>query len=118
MAGQENLKYAGSNNLYKVGWYGENSHGETKLVGLLKPNQLGIYDMSGNVWEWCSSLYKPYPYKANDGRENMKDEGDYRVCRGGSWLNIATNCRLASRDYGTPADMLIKLGFRLALTSV
>mgnify|MGYP001423375003 CR=1 FL=1 len=119
LAGREKLIYAGSNNLYEVGWYDENSHGETKPVGLLKPNQLSIYDMSGNVWEWCSSRYAPYPYNAKDGREDMDNkEGDLRVFRGGSWGDIAWSCRIAYRDGYTPAIRDSSLGFRLALSIV
>ncbi|HRI28338.1 MAG TPA: formylglycine-generating enzyme family protein [Chitinophagales bacterium] len=112
----QNYTYAGSNNLHEVGWYGENSHQQTKPVGLKKPNELGIYDMSGNVWEWCSSLYRRYPYKADDGREDLTDTGN-RVCRGGSWDDDARYCRLAYRvilpDFGNG-----RIGFRLAVAPV
>ena len=116
LAGKEKMIYAGSNNLDEVGWYYKNSHNETKPVGLLKPNQLGIYDMSGNVWEWCNSRYKPYPYNANDGREIMDDIGDFRSFRGGSERSDATLCRLAYRGFNVTAYNAYDLGFRLALS--
>ena len=112
----QNYIYAGSNDLHEVGWYGGNSHQQTKPVGQKKPNELGIYDMSGNVWEWCSSLYKSYPYKADDGRENLTGTGSY-VLRGGSWACYAQYCRVANRDYDISTYRDSCYGFRIVRNS-
>ncbi len=122
------FKYAGSDKLNEVGWYDENSHNETKPVGLKTPNLLGINDMSGNVWEWC---FDKTEYDENYDRvikESQKDpltgalinptgviEGTYPVLRGGSYFDIALYCRPAFRNYGTPTFSDINIGFRLAL---
>lgn len=99
----EVYEYAGSNSLDEVGWYRENSHNETKPVGLKLPNQLGIYDMSGNVWEWCLSKYTPYPYREDAERNAIDDSGDSRVLRGGSWDFGSYYCTTAGRDDNHPA---------------
>jgi len=75
----KNYKYAGSNDLNEVGWYNENSHRESKPVGLKSPNELGLYDLSGNLWEWCS--------------DKWKDDSESRVIWGGSWFNDQRGCR-------------------------
>lgn len=108
-------RYSGSFNLKKVGWYKDNSAGETSKVGLLNPNHLGLYDMSGNVMEWCNDLYGFYT------RESVTDpqgpsEGAYRVFRGGSWHSPAILCRVSFRDVSEPEKRGINLGFRLAMT--
>lgn len=92
-------------------WYGQNSGGKTHPVGEKKPNAWGIYDMHGNVWEWCQSLYKEYPYRAGDGREGIGD--GLRVLRGGSWGSDPRYCRSAGRYWGVPAGRLIVNGFRV-----
>ena len=107
----------------EVGWYGENSHGETKPVGLKLPNQLGLYDMSGNVWEWCNDWYgsKYYQECMDKGTINNPrgpDEGDYRVRRGGSWVDNAQICRSSIRTPSMPSNRDINGGFRLVLVSL
>lgn len=119
----ESLIYAGSDILDEVGWYGENSHGETKPVGLKLPNQLGLYDMSGNVWEWCNDWYgsKYYQECMDKGTINNPrgpDEGDYRVRRGGSWVDNAQICRSSIRTPSMPSNRDINGGFRLVLVSL
>jgi formylglycine-generating enzyme required for sulfatase activity len=96
-----------------MAWYNANSGGRTHPVGQKHPNDFGLYDMNGNVWEWCQSKYKPYPYKADDGRENVQD-GDVRVMRGGSWENNAVSCRSAYRRQVLPS-VRATIGFRVVL---
>jgi formylglycine-generating enzyme required for sulfatase activity len=88
--------------------------GDTRKVGTYKPNALGLYDMAGNVWEWTSSLYLPYPYVVYDGREAEMASGK-RVLRGGSWRDGPLALRTANRDAGIDPDFpLDNVGFRCA----
>jgi len=115
-------KYAGSDRLEAVGWYWENSHEETKPVGLKLPNALGLFDMSGNVWEWCADWYdeKFYEKCLKKGTvENPRNDkkGSDRVLRGGSWGHDSAHCRVASRYSYVPEDRTFSFGFRLAASS-
>lgn len=111
-------RYAGSNRLKEVGWYGENSHEESKKTSQKYPNELGLYDMSGNVWEWCEDdWHRNYEGAPQDGSAWIDAErGSYRVYRGGAWSNNSQSCRSAYRYYWTPVDRYSHLGFRLALS--
>ena len=114
----EGYKYAGSDRLKDVGWFDENSGGETKPVGLKYPNQLGIHEMSGNVWEWCDddwhADYKGSPIDGSAWVERPK-RGSRRVIRGGSWFYLALLCRVAGRVGRGPDGRDHYIGFRLVL---
>ena len=107
-------KYSGSNSIGNVAWYWDDSG--THAVGTKSPNELGIYDMSGNVYEWCQDWYSS-SYYGSSPRTNPKgpNSGSNRVRRGGSWGHDAGRCRVLSRSGYSPVHRDNSLGFRLAL---
>ena len=108
-------KFAGSNTLDEVGWYDTNSN-STYPVGMLSPNELGLYDMSGNVREWCQDWYgEDYYSESPSSSPAGPTSGDGRVCRGGSWYNNINNCRVSSRFFESASARLNYVGLRLAL---
>ncbi|MFC2085056.1 SUMF1/EgtB/PvdO family nonheme iron enzyme [Bacteroidota bacterium] len=107
-------KYSGSDSIEDVAWYENNSGSTTQIVGTKNPNELEIYDMSGNAWEWCSDWYDENYYSISP-TNNPKgpNSGTYRIIRGGSWFSHSTNCRVAVRNRYFPVSKGLNFGFRV-----
>ena len=108
------FKYSGSDNIGDVAWYSSNSGATIHSVGTKSPNELGIYDMSGNVSEWCSDWYGSYSAEAQTNPQGPSS-GSFRVFRGGSWFDGARNCRVSNRHNHVPSFSDGYLGLRLVL---
>lgn len=120
-SGGRQEKYAGSNDIDRVAWYWKNDKGQTHPVGHKQPNGLGLYDMNGNVYQWCQDWYDADYYK-DSPRNNPKGPASGnemyifgRVARGGSWRNDARTVRTSMRMYG-PDGGYDFIGFRLVRT--
>ncbi|WP_292590422.1 formylglycine-generating enzyme family protein [Mesotoga sp. UBA5557] len=111
----EGFRYAGSDDISEVAWFDRNSEGMTQEVGLKLPNELGLFDMSGSLWEWCSDSFGDYdeveqtnPYISN---------GSVRVIRGGGWSYVARALRVTSRNGVSPTGTSFSIGFRVCRTA-
>jgi formylglycine-generating enzyme required for sulfatase activity len=116
----EGYRYAGSGKLEEVGWFLHNEGKMTREVGLKYPNELGLYDMSGNVWEWCGDRFGVGYYKtcAESGtvvNPYGSGQGDHRVVRGGSSFSNPLDCRPAYRNIRSPVIRYSNFGLRLVL---
>ena len=110
----QGYKYSGSNTIGNVAWYDGNSSLATHNVKTKSPNELGIYDMSGNVYEWCEDWYGNYS-SGSQTNPAGPSAGSHRVCRGGGWLYDAGSCRVSGRSCSNPANRHSYLGLRLCL---
>ena len=108
-------QYSGSNNLSDVAWYDDNSGNKTHAVGTKQPNELGIYDMSGNVSEWCQDWYGEYN-SSSQVNPTGANSGSYRVGRGGCWGSGARRFHSSCRGCGTPGGRYNNIGLRLVLS--
>ncbi|MDR1274646.1 MAG: formylglycine-generating enzyme family protein [Odoribacteraceae bacterium] len=106
-------RYAGGNAAENIAWVEDNSGDRTHPVGTKQPNELGIHDMNGNVWEWCHDFYGPYPASAQQDPRGASS-GPARVFRGNSWSGAGVYCRVAFRRRSLPEYGYNFLGFRLA----
>ena len=103
-AGTKEIRYG---EIDLISWYKENSNGETHAIGTKEPNKMGLYDMLGNVWEWCSDIYDETVY------------GSYRIFRGGGWNDEERGCLATNRRRSHPVSFKIDdLGFRIARNMV
>ena len=117
----EEYLYSGSDKLSEVGWYRDNAGNGTKAVGQLLENELGLFDMSGNVLEWCEDdFHGTFEGAPTDGSAwiDQPKRGGRRVLRGGYWGYQARLCRVSARNLVGPDARIVSLGFRLVLPQV
>ena len=112
--GTFDYKYSGSDNIDEVDWYIENSNHLIQDVGLKKPNQLGLFDCSGNIWEWCYDTEEMENIKSLNF--NFDPSSAYRRLRGGAWLHTAESCTTLYRTFEVAAYIVMNTGFRIVRT--
>lgn len=116
--------YSGNNNLDKIAWYYDNDAAlgvssedyGTHEVGMKEPNTLGLYDMNGNVKEWCKTYYRLYSDSLYNNQ--YETDGTYRILRGGAWSSQSDKCRVSCREYDYPGQTFASYGFRLAASTL
>lgn len=108
-------KYAGGDDINEVSWYRGNSSSKTHPVATKAPNELGLYDLSGNVFEWCNDWYDSYTDTNGQTDPQGPSSGSTRISRGGSWDTTAEYCRVSFRLNRRPTSLNHSLGLRLAL---
>jgi formylglycine-generating enzyme required for sulfatase activity len=118
-AKSEGYLYAGSNNLHEVGWFEDNSGNAMHVVATKRFNEIGLYDMTGNVLEWCSDLFGPYRLdeRGSNNPEGL-DNGYDHVFRGGCWRGNEKNCLTTYREWAPKDKRHSLIGFRLVLPAV
>lgn len=113
----EDWKFAGSTEIEEVAFFADNSRNSTRPVGRKAPNTCGLFDLSGNVWEWTNDWYQDTAYESRPDTDPMgPDTAYYRVMRGGSWNTALNYCRVAERNAISPSFRYYPLGFRVAQT--
>jgi len=111
----QGYRYAGGNNINFVSWYSGNSQGKTQPVGTIKPNELDLYDMSGNVYEWCSDWFDYYTESPKTNPEGP-EQGEFKIVKGGSWYGYIGGSRISCRGSDDPGNKRSYIGFRVAMS--
>ncbi len=108
----KNFVYSGGDNIGEVGWFRDNASGKTNPVAQKKANELGLFDMSGNAWEWCSDFLDEYTAAAVNSPTGAA-EGTFKIRRGGSWDDLPRRSRITYRMGNSPRRSYHSLGFRI-----